>query len=1274
MMPDQTSATPPPPPSARSRRGWLFALLFSILSLSAVAGWLLATSSGLQWLVSLGSGGAVNLQGANGTLLGPLGARTLSFTSGNTRVTVRDIHLEWRPAALLAGRLEIATLTAQSVEILSPPSDEPLTLPQDLRLPLSLSLSKVDIGALRVIRQAGGTPDFAATRLAARLESDGRKHSLHDLRASLEFGELSASARMDGARPFALQAQAALAGHGSPQARIAASASGKLEYFTLKAQGSGAGLSGQGEAQLQPFAAFPLAALALSVKGLDPHAFSPDAPQASLALQAELRQNAAGKLEGNVTVKNSAPAPLDRDGLPLLEAHARATISADNVQFDAMNLILAGGGRIAGHFAWQFKPATGAANLTISRLDPAALDTRLRQARLDGKATLSGDVKAQQGVISLAAGTLLLDARLTRADDILTLDSLRLARGRAVLTGQGRLGLDAGRAFAFKGELQHFDLSAFLQAPRSDLNARLEFAGALAPQTSGTLRYTIGNSQLAGRPVSGSGRIGFSGMRQVRGEAGLLLGDNRLDARGAFGFPGERLELEIAAPVLAQFGSGFAGAFNAHATLAGSLSKPDMVFEMKGNHLALPGGHRLASLNAGGSLHGEALNFKVAAAGYRKKSELLVQSLALAVQGSRSRHELSVQARLGNDMSLALHASGGLTDPAQGWRNVEWRGVLADISASGQIPFRMLAATPVALGRERISLGKAEFAVAGGRAQLASTEWTPRNWNSRGSFSGIGLRPGGVAGEAQDALRLAGEWDISAAPSLAGELRIRRESGDWILPGDQPIPLGLQDLQLDAHATDSRLTAELTARGTRLGGWRASIALPLNRSGAGWNVLPEAPLSGKIRIDVADLSWIGPAWDDNIKSSGRLALAADVTGTFGEPHLRGQLSGDDLALALLDQGVRLQQGRLAARLDQTRLYIDQLSFVAPHDAPPRDRLLAGLKLAREPGSITLSGMIDPRGKRGNLELSARRLPLAQRTDRWIIASGQGRISFDQDTLTLGGKITADAGLLSQPAAGRPRLADDVVIAGRQTSARQVLRIAVDAVLDLGEQFYLRASGLEARLAGQLRLLGAPAQPLRATGSIATRDATFRAYGQNLAVERGIVNFQGSLDNPGLNVLALRKNLPVEAGVMVTGTVRRPVVRLVSTPNVPDSEKLSWIVLGRAPDADGTDTSLLLTAAGSILGGQSGSITGQLAQALGVDELSLSQTQNGDPLTSQIITAGKRLSSRAFLSYEQGLTAVAGTIKLTYSLTPNVSIVTRAGYDNALDVLYTFHFD
>jgi len=74
--------------------------------------------------------------------------------------------------------------------------------------------------------------------------------------------------------------------------------------------------------------------------------------------------------------------------------------------------------------------------------------------------------------------------------------------------------------------------------------------------------------------------------------------------------------------------------------------------------------------------------------------------------------------------------------------------------------------------------------------------------------------------------------------------------------------------------------------------------------------------------------------------------------------------------------------------------------------------------------------------------------------------------------------------------------------------------------------------------------------------------TYEAYGRTLALERGALNFQGAVDNPGINVLALRKGLPVEAGVEVLGTVARPKVRLYSSPDVPEGEKLAWLVLGR----------------------------------------------------------------------------------------------------------------
>ena len=59
--------------------------------------------------------------------------------------------------------------------------------------------------------------------------------------------------------------------------------------------------------------------------------------------------------------------------------------------------------------------------------------------------------------------------------------------------------------------------------------------------------------------------------------------------------------------------------------------------------------------------------------------------------------------------------------------------------------------------------------------------------------------------------------------------------------------------------------------------------------------------------------------------------------------------------------------------------------------------------------------------------------------------------------------------------------------------------------------------------------------------------------------------------------------------------------------------------------------------------------------------------------SQIFSVGKRLSSNAMLSYEQSLGTVESVIKLTVNLTRQVSVIARAGSDNALDIFYTLTF-
>ncbi|WP_213537289.1 translocation/assembly module TamB domain-containing protein [Nitrosospira sp. NRS527] len=1291
---------------------WAALVLVALITLAAGIGiWLSTSTSGLKSLASVVShisGGNLSFEELDGALSGSIRARTIRFVSDDLLVIARDVQLNWQPSELRSGHVTITALSAKEVEIVSLPSSQPKSLPASLELPFSLSLHKLDIGTLRVMNEEGGRPVFVAAELTAGLESNGRRHRLSGLRTNLEFGRLIGSGQLDGIRPFDLHAEAELAELANSDfpalqttgSRISAIIKGNLERLDMTAKGSGAGLTGQGEAQLQPYGPVFIAGLSLSVSGLDPHVFSAGAPTASLTVQANLHEVVAGQLEGSVSVENSAPKTLDQGGLPMLQARAQPIVSAELLQFNDLMLVASGGGTVSGSLAWQLEEATGSADLIISRVDPAKLDTRLRPASLNGKVKLSGDTQNQNAFLSLRDKASRLDAHMVRAGDALTLDKMSLSHGRSQLTGEGKLGLSGPRAFNFEGKLQNFDVSAFAQAPQTSLNATLALAGELEPGAAGgtasgpagAIHFKMGNSHVAKQPVSGHGRVEIAGFGRARGEVEARLGSNHVTARGGFGRKGDQLQFELVAPALVQIGHGLSGSLAARAVLESSSADfsergfqwPDMTFNAKGNNLALPGEHHFGSVAADGSLHGDVVALTITAADYATKKKTLLQNLTLEVKGKRSRHEVRVAARLNEHQSLVLRAGGELNKPAQQWQNAQWLGELSELSGTGRFSFQLTGVAPLGMSAKHVSFGAAKFIVAGGTAQIDGIEWTPQIWSSRGNFTGIGLRLSTDAVENgpkdNEALRLGGKWDIASGARLTGSLSVARESGDWILPGgDSPLPLGLQTLQLAAQAVDGRLTGEFKARGKRLGEASASISVPVTRSAESamnWTVLPDATLTGNLLVDMDDISWAGPAFDDNIRTGGRLALRADVVGTFGSPRLDGQIYGDDLALALLEQGVRLEQGKLSASFDQESLHMDVLNFTAPHVPPPNDRLLKNVKLAKGPGSLSASGVMDLKGQRGNLEIIADLVPLAQRPDRWIIASGNGRASLENNMLTLKGSLAANAGLIAQPTAGSPHLPDDITVTGGASSDHQPdrkgLRVDMEANLDLGDQFYIRASGLEGRLAGQLSLRGEPGHRLRAIGTIAARDTSFEAYGQRLAVERGIVDFKGPIDDPALNVLAVRKGLAVEAGVEVTGSVRQPKVRLVSTPLVPDLEKLSWIALGRSPGGK-ADASLLLAAAASILGGQSGGITDKISQAIGVDELTIKQA-GSDALMGQVGIVGKRLSKRAYISYEQGLTAVVGVTKLTYTLTPRINLVTRAGIDNAIDVLYTLRFD
>ena len=227
-------------------------------------------------------------------------------------------------------------------------------------------------------------------------------------------------------------------------------------------------------------------------------------------------------------------------------------------------------------------------------------------------------------------------------------------------------------------------------------------------------------------------------------------------------------------------------------------------------------------------------------------------------------------------------------------------------------------------------------------------------------------------------------------------------------------------------------------------------------------------------------------------------------------------------------------------------------------------------------------------------------------------------------------------------------------------------------IDLGSDFRVRGSGLDTRITGRLTVQGGPTirDMPRLVGTVNTNLGTFRAYGQDLQIESGRIAFADAPGNPSIDIVAVRRNINVRVGVRLYGTAQQPLVKLFSEPAMPDSERLSWLVLGRS-SYDAADTALLQRAAVALLSGEGRGISGQLADALGLDDV---EFKGGESLESGGVLLGKRFSKHFYLAYEKGLDATVGTLYFFLDINRALKLRAQTGQQSALDLIYTVSYD
>lgn len=1230
---------------------WLFGTSLALVAALLLSAWLWSgharslplTLGWLQgWLNGPDSEGPLLVRDASGSLREGGRIGYLRWRRDGLEVELEDLQLRWPaslwPDLLLRRELRLDPLQLARLRLRddSPPSAERLP-PTDLLLPW---LESVQL-PLRVEAIAiEGSPRLALGPLQAdyhyrRGPDGGLRHELqlqqlhwaqgqYQLQAQLQASapmqldaqlQGLAQASLPGGRRQSLSAQASLSGTLAGQdasLALAASVNPTASNQTRAGAGAGAGATLKASATIAPWATLPLPTAELELREIDLAAFWPQAPRTRLQGRWQASSLAA---------KSGAPAAGARWELAgELRNGAAGPWQRGALPLEQLRAALAFSGGI-----WQLQ----------------TLDARLSDnGRLQATGSWDGQrVELRQVELKLA-------------------DASAQASGTLDLVDQ-----------QLSGELA-------LALPGAHANAQARAPG-------GQLQLTVADAQQLQRWLNGPLKrwlpagIGTEQLPEPWRSA-LWSGQASLQAGWTGPLRTDRLPPDWNARLQ-----------TAQAQVQWPASSELPALQLKDWQLALTGRNQAVDLNLAGS---------ASTADWSASSRLRASG-----QFDRDRQGPVADIRL-------EQAELQLSDPT--------RQLSVQLTSPGGTPLRWdSGGLTIAPGRVSLALSARNGTTSRPPAELAwdSTRWANGLLESRGRATGLPLAwiytlltspaaprgplaQAGLSGE----LTLQGSWDLSLPLQPIGKdnktararIELARSGGDLnlLLPdasGGKPQPVGLEQVSasvtLDGAQLQSRLRWNSRLAG-RLDAELATLLAPPSPTLAQWSWPAEAALTGRVQAELPQFglwsSLLPPGW----RLRGSLQADANLSGTRRQPEWHGKLQVNELALRSLVDGLDFSGGELRATLAGDTVRFDSLKLRGA--GGDNGGLLQGNGLLRWSRPDTPAGQaIAPLVPVMTLDLQARQLRLLARADRRLTLSGRLAVRMDEKLLDATGRLQADQALFILPDENRPTLGEDVVVRGQGQPApataaepatstpSKPIRLRLE--LALGDDFQLRGQGLDSQLKGELLLSLDPGQSVpQLTGQVRTERGQYRAWGQRLEIETGLLNFNGPYDNPTLELLALRPLPDQRVGVQLSGTALAPRLRLYADPDLPESEKLAWLVLGRPAGGTGAETALLQQAALALFSGRGRANEGGFQRSLGLDELSFrGETQKADGSAhAAALTLGKRISRQLYLSYSRSVVGTTGTVAILYDLARHLTLRAQAGDDNAVELIYTRQYD
>ena len=1211
----------------------------AILAVLLLAVWaVLGTQAGSRW--ALGRVPGLSVEHFEGHLGGRWSADHLLWQQDGNRVERTAPTFKWSPACLLRMTLCIDQLDVEQVSLQFAPSTEdssgPIQLP-DLKLPVALQLGDIRVGSLLY----NGSEELKGLQLAAHWTTAGLQiDSVHLQRDDLVV-DLKGLLQPTGDWPLTAAGRLSLpyAPGGAPWT-VALKIDGDL-LNTLKLDADSSGyLPAKLTGELQPLVENLPAQLHITSDGFKPSADLPDTLQLN-----QLDLTAKGDLNRGYQLLGKAVLPAQKGPVDLL---LQGKVDAKGAQIAGLDLTAGDQQslKLTAQLDWQQGFSADAKidwlDFPWHRLYPVIDEPQVALRTLNGEISYKdgnylGNLKAD---LDGPAGKFNVVTPFSGDLTQIFLPELKLTAGQGKAEGHLNLQFSDGIAWDTALDLSALNPAYWVAELPGTLAGPLRSKGEFKNEQLKLNADLDLKGRLRGQTAVLAAKAEGAGEQWTLANLDIRLGDNRINGSGSLQ---QRLagQIDIKLARLAQLWPQLRGQINGRLDVSGNLKAPQGKLDLKGQQLVFAD-NRLQSLTLNANLD-SAQRAKIDLKGSGIQSgDTQVGTLTASAQGDIKSQKVQLDLA-GPLIKLALALDGNLDKG-------NWRGRLAsgDVQAGGQ-DWKLQAPAKI----ERLGDGKLTFAAhcwVSGPASLCGEDqrlmpepklryhlkqfpidslaaWLPNDFAWQGKLNA----------DVQLDLPDSGPKGVVSVDASGGTLRVKDK--------DQWVDFPYDTLKLETTLNPKRIDTQLNFRGGKLGELTVQAQI---------NPLPKnKPMTGNFSLTGLDLAVARPFVPMVEKLNGKLNGNGRISGGLLAPRVNGnvnlvgaEVSGPELPISL--EGLNVQ------------------ALIAGESVQ-----LNGAWRSGKAGQGSLKGQIDwGQALVVDLSLQGSQLPVTVEPYAVLEVAPDLKITLKNDTLAIAGKVQIPRGDITvrELPPSTVKVSDDTVIVGRQTEeGKPPMAMAMDIDVAVGEdKLNFSGFGLTAKVQGHVHI----GDNMDTRGELWLNDGRYRAYGQRLDVRRARLLFAGPLDQPYLDIEAIRKTDDVVAGIRLSGSAEQPTTQIFSEPAMSQEQALSYLVLGRPLSTTGEDNNMLAQAAlGLGLMGSAG-VTSDLANKLGIQDFDL-DTQ-GSGTNTEVVASGK-ITEKLSLRYGVGVFEPASTIALRYLLSKKVYLEVASGVASSLDIFYKRDF-